>query len=161
MRSALLARAVVAALLPAAWAGTAWADDTTLLKTADPQMIFEIAHGFGSAELSTDSDGDPMLTGRIQGVKYSVYFYDCQDHKDCNSIEFSLGYTDTFTADQANKWNAQYRWIKAYMQDGSTFEMDVDFGPGITRAYLEEQFSRWESFVPDIRDFINGKGDGN
>ena len=157
MRSILLVLAASTAALGLVSARTAVADNTTLLKYADPQIIVEIARGFGSAELGKDDGGDPMVTGRLQGVKYAIYFYDCTNAKDCNSIQFSLGYTDAFTPDQANDWNSKYRWIKAYSDNGSNFKMDVDFSTGITRDYLEEQFSTWDSLAPEIRDFVNGK----
>ncbi|WP_167448918.1 YbjN domain-containing protein [Mesorhizobium hawassense] len=133
------------------------AEDAEILRAPDPATILDIAKGFGSARMDKDDNGDPMISGRIEGVRYLIYFYGCEDHEDCKSLQFSAGYTDPLTADQANAWNSKYRWVKAYSGDGSNFKMDVSFAGGITRANLEEQFSNWGSMSGNIKDFVNGK----
>ena len=133
------------------------AEDAEILQTPDPATVLNIAKGFGSARMGKDDNGDPMIYGRVEGVKYVIYFYGCEDHENCKSLQFSTGYTDPLTADQANAWNAKYRWVKAYSGDGSNFQMDISFAGGITRANLEEQFSNWDSMVGNIKDFVNGK----
>ncbi|HHZ11010.1 MAG TPA: YbjN domain-containing protein [Rhizobiales bacterium] len=120
----------------------------------EPETILEIAKGFGSATLDKDNSGDPMVAGRMQGMKYVVYFYGCKDGRNCRSIQFSSGYTDEFPVERANEWNLKYRWIRAYSKEGSNFKMDVDFAGGITKANVEAQFATWESFVSDIKDFV-------
>jgi len=133
------------------------AEDAEILQKPDPAAILDIAKGFGSARMDRDDNGDPMISGRIEGVKYVIYFYGCENHDNCKSLQFSAGYTDPLTADQANAWNRKYRWVKAYSGDGSTFKMDVSFAGGITRANLEEQFSNWDSMSNTIKDFLNGQ----
>ena len=133
------------------------AEDPEVLTTLDPSTILDLAKGYGSAKLEKDEGGDPMVSGRLQGMKYVIYFYGCDNHEKCKSLQFSSGYTDPFTADQANEWNKKYRWIKAYSGDGSNFKMDVSFIGGITKANLEEQFSTWDSLTSDIKDFVNQK----
>lgn len=128
-----------------------------IVKTAEPDFVLEIAKGFGSASLDKDSSGDPMVTGRIQGVKYSVFFYGCKDGAGCRSIQFSTGYTDDFSIERANEWNTKYRWIKAYSGDGSNFKMDADFAGGVTRDYVEAQFATFDSFLSDIKSFVQEK----
>ncbi|TGQ63660.1 YbjN domain-containing protein [Mesorhizobium sp. M00.F.Ca.ET.186.01.1.1] len=135
----------------------AWAEDAEIIKAPDPAAILEIAKGFGSAKMDKDDGGDPMVSGRLQGMKYVIYFYGCEDHEKCKSIQFSSGYTDAFTAEQANEWNKKYRWVKAFSGDGSNFKMDVSFAGGITKANLEGQFTNWDSITSDIKDFINQK----
>ncbi|ESX96247.1 hypothetical protein X754_01320 [Mesorhizobium sp. LNJC403B00] len=119
--------------------------------------MFELAKGYGSAKMDKDDGGDPMISGRLQGMKYVIYFYGCENHEKCKSIQFSSGYTDPFTADQANEWNKKYRWVKAFSGDGSNFKMDVMFRGGVTRSYLEEQFSNWDSMTSDIKAFVDEK----
>jgi hypothetical protein len=135
----------------------AWAEDTEIITAPDPAAILEIAKGYGSAKLDKDDGGDPMVSGRLEGMKYVIYFYGCENHEKCKSIQFSSGYTDAFTAEQANAWNKKYRWVKAFSGDGSNFKMDVSFIGGITKANLEEQFSNWDSMTTNIKDFINQK----
>ena len=135
----------------------AWADTPEIITAPDPNAILDIAKGYGSAKLDKDDGGDPMVSGRLEGMKYVIYFYGCENHEKCKSIQFSSGYTDAFTVEQANEWNKKFRWVKAYSGDGSNFKMDVSFTGGITKANLEEDFSNWDSMTNDIKDFINQK----
>jgi hypothetical protein len=157
----ILMRPFHLAVLAGAFVGSAGsaalAEDLQILQSPDPAALLDIAKGFGSAKLQKDDGGDPMISGRIEGMKYVVYFYGCENHAACKSIQFSSGYSDPFTVDQANEWNKKYRWVKAYAGDGSNFKMDVGFSGGITTAYLEEQFGNWASMTTDIKDFINRK----
>src|SRR5262245_40403120 len=73
------------------------ASDGSLLTFADPDVILDVAKGYGSANLQKDGDGNPQIAGRIEGVKYSVLFYGCSNGANCRSIQFSTGYTDPFT----------------------------------------------------------------
>ncbi|MDX8438039.1 YbjN domain-containing protein [Mesorhizobium australafricanum] len=133
------------------------AEEAEILQKPDPAAILDIAKGFGSARIDKDDNGDPMISGRIEGVKYVIYFYGCEDHDNCKSLQFSTGYANPLSAEQANAWNEKYRWVKAYSGDGSNFKMDVSFAGGITRANLEEQFSNWGSMAGNIKDFVNGR----
>ena len=135
----------------------AWAEDAEIMTAPDPAVILDIAKGYGSAKMDKDDNGDPMVSGRIQGMKYSVWFYGCENHEKCTSIQFTAGYADDFTAEQANEWNKKYRYVKSFAGDGSNFKMDVSFKGGITRSNLEEQFSNWDSMTSDIKEFVNEK----
>jgi hypothetical protein len=144
-------------LMLAGVVSVASAEEAEIITAPDPAVIVEIAKGFGSAKIDKDDNGDPMVSGRIQGLKYSVWFYGCENHEKCTSIQFAAGYSDDFTAEQANEWNKKYRWVKSFAGDGSNFRMDVSFRGGITRANLEEQFSNWDSMTSDIKEFVNEK----
>jgi hypothetical protein len=150
----LLALAGMAAGLAAPIAARA---DQTLITIADPDVVLDVAKGYGSANMDKDEDGNPKISGRLEGVKYVIYFYGCDKGASCRSIQFSTGYTDPFTADKANEWNTKYRWVKAYESDGSNFRMDVDFKGGITRDNLDANFETWDQFIDTIKDFVAGK----
>lgn len=148
-------RGLVFALSLAAGLGcTTAARSQDIIKVADPEVVLDVAKGFGSASLDKDSSGDPMISGRLQGVKYSIWFYGCKEAKSCRSIQFSTGYTDEFGIEKANEWNTKFRWVKAYAGDGSNFKMDVDFYGGVTREFIEAQFSTWDSLISDIKNFV-------
>ncbi|MBZ9849587.1 YbjN domain-containing protein [Mesorhizobium sp. CA14] len=149
--------AFVTGLALVAAVSAARAEDAEILQSPEPAAILDIAKGFGSAKMDRDDNGDPMISGRVEGVKYVIYFYGCEDHENCKSLQFSTGYTDPLTADQANAWNAKYRWVKAYSGDGSNFKMDVSFAGGITKANLEEQFSTWNAMAANIKNFLSGE----
>ena len=68
----------------------AFAQDTEIITAPDPAVILEIAKGYGSAKMDKDDGGDPMISGRLQGMKYVVYFYGCENHEKCKSLQFFL-----------------------------------------------------------------------
>jgi hypothetical protein len=112
----------------------------------NPDKILEIARGFGSAELETDSDGAPRIRGRMNGVLYSVFFYGCEDGKDCATIQFwtfTDAPADALTA--VNDWNRDRRFGKAYIDaDGDVvIEMDVNLLGGVTPKNLDDTFDWW------------------
>ena len=128
-----------------------------VMTAADPAVVLDIAKGYGSATLEKDSEGDPKISGRMQGVRYTVFFYDCKEGAECLSIQLSTGYVDPFTVEKANAWNAKYRWVKAYEKEGSNFRMDVDFEGGVTRKNIDLQFDRWDDFIGTIKEFVAEK----
>lgn len=50
--------------------------------------ILNLARGYGSATLETQSNGDPKIEGKIEGVSYQVFFMNCTDNKNCEDLNF-------------------------------------------------------------------------
>ena len=46
-----------------------------IVSAQEQEAILNVAKGFGSASLDKDSDGDPMIVGRVEGTKYVIFFY--------------------------------------------------------------------------------------
>jgi hypothetical protein len=65
----LLALAGMAAGLAAPIAARA---DQTLITIADPDVVLDVAKGYGSANMDKDEDGNPKISGRLEGVKYVI-----------------------------------------------------------------------------------------
>jgi Putative bacterial sensory transduction regulator len=117
------------------------------LVTADnPEKILEIARGFGSAEMETDSDGSPRIRARMDGTLYTVFFYGCEDGKDCTTIQFWM-FTDAppNALVVVNDWNRDRRFGKAYIdKDGDVvIEMDVNLLGGVSAKNLDDTFDWW------------------
>ena len=73
---------------------TVSAQAQTLLSGGDTAEILNAARGYGSATLATQSNGDPQINGKIGGITYQVYFRNCTDGKDCEDLNFYLGFLD-------------------------------------------------------------------
>ncbi len=118
-----------------------------LVMADNPAKIVEIARGFGSAELEEASDGSPRIQARIDGIKYSVLFYGCDDDgKDCTTIQFWAFTSAPPNALMAvNNWNRDRRFGKAYIDsDGDVvIEMDVNLLGGVTPKNLDDTFDWW------------------
>jgi len=139
------------ALALAVLASFATAEAKDLIDAEDPQAILEIAKGFGSARLKKDSQGDPMISGRIDGTRYGIYFYGCDNnHRHCDDIKFGAAWSGKkVTLKQVNNWNRTKRYGTAYLDnDGDpNLDMPVNLDYGVTVENLEDDFSFWEKVL--------------
>ncbi len=125
-----------------------------LIDATMPDKILEIAKGFGPASLDKDYVGDPRITGRIDGQKYTILFYGCVNGKDCDDIQFYTYWTGgrNVTLDKINEWNRNTKFGKAYLDtDGdTTLEMTVNIDYGVSAKNLENNFSWWNKTVQSV-----------
>ena len=81
-----------------------------LLDGSSADEIANLARGYGSATLGTLLNGDPLVTGKIDGVLYNVYFQDCTASKNCKDLRFYAGFTDNKQPmETINAWNRDKR----------------------------------------------------
>jgi hypothetical protein len=122
----------------------------TLITGVDIPQILEVAQTFGDASLTAQPNGDPQISGEIDGMTYHVIFSNCTDNTDCDDLNFYIGFLDLKPElTTINDWNYAKRFNRAYLdEDGDACaEMDLDLSAGITRKYLEAQFSLWDEVV--------------
>jgi hypothetical protein len=78
-----------------------------------------------AATTDQDESGDPRVNTSVDGHKWQVYFYDCDtgplEQRRCNSFQFFADNSmpKPVPADLINKWNKEYRYAKAYLQQGN------------------------------------------
>lgn len=121
-----------------------------LVDAGQPEAILNVASGFGSANLETDSVGDPLIVGRIDGSKYRIVFHGCTDNADCTSLRFVAAWAvDSDMTDFVMAWNRDKRFGKSYLdrEDDPVLEMDLDLEHGVSRRNLEAQFEIWEMLL--------------
>jgi len=152
--------ALTAALLVAATAGSAAQE---LIDATDPGRIVKIAEGFGSAMLETDTQGDPKIVGRIDGIRYVVLFYGCKDKSECQTIQFYAGWTNPdgkITHEEVNDWNRDNRFSKAYLDDEGdpAIELDVSLERGVSQGNLDEWFDWWQTAIVSFEKEVINKG---
>lgn len=129
----------------------------TLIDGKDPDAVLNVARGYGSATLTTDSQGDPKIEGRIDGQEYLVLFYDCTDNRDCKAIQLwtwfdHKGYTH---ADMA-AWNQTERFGKAYLDtDGDpNIEWEINLFGGVSSQNLDDNFDWWRVVLEKFGKYI-------
>ncbi|MEL7312534.1 MAG: YbjN domain-containing protein [Pseudomonadota bacterium] len=132
-----------------------FADD--LIDATDPDAVLNVARGFGSARLSEDGIGDPLISGRIKGEKYKLFFYMCEDNKNCKDVQFWSGWTGTdVTLQDVNRWNNEKRFGKAYIDDEGDpiLTYVINLNGGVSYENLEDSFDWWQtmlsSFVTEV-----------
>ncbi len=132
---------------------------TNIVDGSDPGRIFNLARGHGSAEISTDSRGDPKIDGRMHGVKYQIYFYGCKNGEQCNSVQFRAGFTqdNKQTIERMNEWNVAKRFGKAAIdKDGdATIELNVNLRGGVCNANFDETVGWWSTVLREFLQWIN------
>ncbi|WP_417309420.1 YbjN domain-containing protein [Devosia sp.] len=129
-----------------------------LVDGSDPELIRSLVSGFGSAVTETDSIGDPRIFARIDGTKYHVYFYGCDDdNKHCRSIQFYAGWSGADVAvDVLNAWNRDARFGKTYLTPDGTvaLEMDVNLDFGVSQRNFDDTVAYWDIVLRDFRQTV-------
>jgi len=139
---------------------TASAHGQTLLTGADVDEVLNAARGYGSATLTTQSNGDPQISGKMNGISYQVYFRNCTDNKNCEDLNFYLGFLDIKpTLEVINDWNFNKRFSRAYLDSDqdACVEMDLDLAVGVTAEYLDSTFGLWDLIVAQYAEHVGYK----
>lgn len=124
---------------------------------ADTDEILNAARGYGSATLGEQSNGDPQITGKINGITYQVYFRNCTNGADCEDLNFYLGFLDIKpTLEVINDWNFNKRFSRAYLDQDqdACVEMDLDMVKGVNAEYLDAQFALWNMVVEQFSEHV-------
>lgn len=124
---------------------------------ADTGEILKVAKTYGEASLTTQSNGDPQITGKIGGIAYQVYFRNCTNNKNCEDLNFYLGFLDIKpTLEEINDWNFNKRFSRAYLDQDkdACVEMDLDLVQGVSAKYLDSQFSLWKMVVEQFSEHV-------
>lgn len=113
-----------------------------------------------SVEVTEDNVGDPKLRVEYYGTDFVVYFYGCEDNRNCDSVQFFSGYQTegAVRIARANEWNAENRFSRAYISDSGSarIEHDVFLGRnGMTADDFASLVSRWTGQVNDFEAFID------
>ncbi|ATF16870.1 YbjN domain-containing protein [Phaeobacter gallaeciensis] len=111
-------------------------------------------------EVTTDDVGDPKLKVDYYGNDFSIYFYGCENNKNCDAIQFFSGYqTDGgIRVVKINEWNTENRFGRAYISDegSARVELDVYLGnTGMNPDDFAELLGYWSRIVQDFEEFIN------
>lgn len=137
----------------------AQSDDNVL--ASDPARIAGLLQDAGyRAQLTNDSDGDPMIKSAAAGSDFTIFFFNCTDGKNCKTIQFFAGFdkAQPMEVDVVNRWNREKRFGKAYLDDEGDplLEMDLnlDFG-GISLNNFRDNLKVWESLLAEFKTAID------
>ncbi len=146
----LVAASVLAVLAPVAFA-------QEVVDGGDIEIILEIAKAHGEANLEAQSDGDPRISGKINGLGYQLFFMNCTEGQDCEDINFYAGFAELKpTVDAINDWNRNKRFGNAYLDSDldAVIEFDVNLEFGVTRDNLDAAFGLWELLLQQYAEHI-------
>ncbi|MEL7345305.1 MAG: YbjN domain-containing protein [Pseudomonadota bacterium] len=151
-------RVIVLAAGLAAFAASVAAENVVATNPSGVLAWFQ-AEGI-PAKLEEDSVGDPLVTVRYFDSDFDVYFYGCQQHAACTSLQFFSGYRvdGAVTLETANEWNSGRLFSRAYItEEGSArLEYDVFTGvDGVSAEDFDDIVSLWTSAQSDFEDLID------
>jgi hypothetical protein len=138
--------------------GTAFsAQAQATLDGSQVNEILNLARGYGSANLETQSNGDPKISGKVEGVTYQVFFMNCTSNTNCEDLNFYAGFRDNKpTLEVINAWNRDKRFGKAYLDSDldAVIEFDLNLVHGVTRENLDAAFSLWTLILDQYTTYI-------
>jgi hypothetical protein len=146
------------AFLALSLAGAAHAQGT--ITGAQTDEILNAARGYGSATLTKQTNGDPQINGKINGISYQVYFRNCTNNTDCEDLNFYLGFLDLKPSlEVINDWNYNKRFSRAYLDPDkdACVEMDLDLVKGVSPEYLDSQFGLWNLILTQFAEHVGYK----
>ncbi|MBD3785531.1 MAG: YbjN domain-containing protein [Sphingomonadales bacterium] len=126
----------------------------------DLDVVMNLLQDYGlKVTKDTDIVGDPLLSTRIEGTNFDVYFYSC-DEGPCQSIQFSAGFDleNPMSAGKINEWNRDKRFGKAYLDDEGDpyieYDINLDYD-GVGAKNFDDTIDLWRVVLADFRDFID------
>ena len=126
----------------------------------DPEVVASFLEDYGlRVTRETDVTGDPLLSSRIEGTNFKVYFYGCEKLP-CDSIQFSSGFDleQPLSAMKINEWNRDKRFGKAYLDDEGDpyieFDVNLDID-GVGGRNFDDTIDLWRVVLNEFRTYIN------
>lgn len=124
----------------------------------EPEMIAELlrVEGYEATIDPVKPDEDPIITGTKDGVKFGVYFSNCEKGKECQSVELYSGFKDhKLSHESINQWNREKRFVRAYLdkQSDAVLSMDVNVEPGgMERKLFVDNLEIWWSLLSQFEE---------
>lgn len=113
--------------------------------------------------LKSDKEGDPELSGTVEGVKYAILFYGCNEApvRRCLSYQYYAGFNgmSRLSMAQINEWNAQKRFGAASFRNGNVAEirMTVNIEGGVTADNFRGWLGWWIVAMKQFKEHIGYK----
>ena len=148
---------VLACALALLCSGAAFAQGN-IITGNDSQKILQIARNYGPAEIATTSRGNPMISGSMDEISYTVNFTGCTNGADCTELFFFAWWQGSqgMNAARINDWNADRFYGKMYIDsDGDlAVEMWVNLSYGVVTETLDDDFDWWNIVLNDVQAAI-------
>lgn len=114
-------------------------------------------NGF-TGELSEDSDGDPLIKSSDKDEPFSIHFYGCTDHKNCEFVQFTSGWNlkNGITLAKIEEWNSTKVWGQAYRDEEKDpwLGMAVNLKGGVTVENFDDTVDWWRVILDQFQKHI-------
>lgn len=131
-----------------------------VVTASDPRSVAFALQDLGyRAEVTTDNVGDPKIRSAIDGTNYSIYFYGCENNRDCRWIQFSTGFdlSKGTTLASMNEWNRTKLFGEATLDDENDPHISyfVTLDGGMSRPIFDDTVDWWGVAISEFKDHIN------
>jgi hypothetical protein len=124
------------------------------------QILNEV--GFAGT-LEQDNEGDPMIRGTINGLKYTLFFYRCnknQNPRSCLDLQFHSTFTNDANVNYSalNAYNRDNRFGQAFFERSGEIGLDMSatLQGGVTRQHIKEVVDWWKVTLTSFREKVRG-----
>lgn len=128
-----------------------------LVTGASVDEILNLARGHGSATLETQANGDPQISGKMEGIAYRIYFMNCSDGADCEDLTLYSGFQDNHAGlESMHEWNVSNRFSKAFIDDDddAAIEWDINLEHGVSRDNFDANLAVWSQVLKAFAEHI-------
>lgn len=130
-----------------------------MIEAAKPATIVTALQNAGyKAVLDKDDQGEPKITSAANGAKFTIFFYGCEQHVACKSIQFYAGYNMKTkpTQQKMNEWNINNRFGTGFIdKDGDpNIEWDVVTDGGMSEKLFAGIVERWTDAMGSFQTFV-------
>lgn len=139
--------------------GMAMADRPARAQTItlrDPDLTAELlrVEGYEASADQTRPGENPVLTANDDGLKFGLYFANCDEGKECQSVEFHAGFKNhKLTLETINEWNREKRFVRAYLDKDGDVALSMDVKPGgMERKLFVDHLAIWSSLLAQFED---------
>ncbi|MDP9765511.1 YbjN domain-containing protein [Deinococcus enclensis] len=151
----VLTRLALAGLLTAGAAGAQSTAGAPRTPGTAHQVVMTAARTLGPVKMSTTDQGDPLLTGESDGLKYGIFFSGCDARGDhCEAMRL-VSYWDAYPAQDLNTWNRTKFVGRAYLDDdGTTLDLWVSLLGGLTAQQIADVMDWWSVALTDFASYL-------
>jgi len=157
--------AVLAAMALGAFVSPAWAADmepcgASLVCASNPQTVVQAlqAEGYKAALSKSKTTGNPMIESAASGYNFTIFFYECEQNKNCGSLQFQLSFEDDGgnTPELANKWNKDKRFAQMSVWDDHSLALayDVTTVGGLNQKNFADVIDWWAVMLGEAAKFF-------
>lgn len=114
------------------------------------------------AEMGSDDFGDPQITITGGIYNYDIVFYGCEEHVQCDSVQFFVGFEDdgNNTLELANDWNREKRLAKMAVSKTNQLSIRYDLSTrgGLNRENFEDVVDWWLFTLEEVNTYFRDRG---
>ncbi len=158
-------RAILAAALAALMAGSAQAADkescaAAMICASAPQSVVDALQKAGYKAVLTNSEttGNPMIESAANGYNFHIFFYECEEKKNCASLQFSIAFAgeEANTPQLANMWNKKMRFMQMSVDDQKVLSVSYDLSTigGLNQKNFADVAEWWVYMLGELNKFF-------